>query len=198
MTSLPIWSKSAGGREERHVSGCWRRGHVVLGCGPAHSPGPPQGTARGHGKELGASQRGDKGHRQIRRVIAGLRREQLVSSQNFRSRLWPRGFHVFPEWILIPAVALGSPKGCPGRWAAGWPCSHQELLQAFTGLVNTQPQLVASSQVFLAAVKPSDHVTSPTGVGLILAWWWRWKMSCLFSAQLHSDLVMISSVLLEI
>lgn len=176
---------------------------------PLGSCPQPQPTPGDSQEDMGRSwephSMGIRVRHKIRKVITWLCTEQLVSSQNFRSRLWPCGFRVFPKLILFPAVAPGNPKWCPRRWAAGWTCCRmhtgmsQELFQGLKGLINTQPQLVAISQVpALAAVKPSDRTTSPTGVGLILAWRRRWKKSCLFCAQLHSDLVMISCVFLEI
>ena len=72
----------------------------------------------------------------------------------------------------------GNPKGCPGgelqvdpavgcKGGQARSCSKdsRDLLTP-----NPQPQLVAISQVSaLAAIKPSDHITSSAGAGLILS-----------------------------
>lgn len=74
-------SRDAGGEDTWSLAAVLPAGQ--LPTAPAH----PRGRPGGHGKELGASQHGDKGQTQIRKVIAWLCRERLVSSQNFCSRL---------------------------------------------------------------------------------------------------------------
>lgn len=165
----------------------------------------PRGWLR-HGKELGASQHmGIKVRHESLRLLLGRAENSLFLCKN---STWGSDLAVSVHFSnFVSRGGTGQPHGMPQEMSCRLNLlqdAHgmsQELLQGLKGLIYTQPQpqLVAISQVSTpAAVKPSDHINSPTCIGLILAWRWRWKISCLFAVQLHPDLVMISSVFLEI